>query len=170
MVEAALRAGRGGADVIAVTDDPDGPLAEHAQDVWHIGAAPPAALQQTDYESAEAQQYVGYHHDVAQTKSFLAVVLTIARAADPESDDWDGLAEHIAALTAEEFTRPIRELAEVARRIHRGELDVRARVDSHDEVAELAETFNETIEALVATHRELEIRIANDAEKPERKG
>jgi HAMP domain-containing protein len=57
------------------------------------------------------------------------------------------------------FARPIRELAEVARRIGEGELDLRARADSEDEIGLLAETFNRMAEALVETNRELERQI-----------
>jgi HAMP domain-containing protein len=57
------------------------------------------------------------------------------------------------------FARPIRELAEVARRIQEGELDLRARPRSEDELGLLAETFNRMAAALVEANRELEKKV-----------
>ena len=115
VVETASRARRRGATIIAVTDDPGSALAEHGDDVWHIGAAPAQALQQADYDDAEAAQYVGYHHDVAQTKSFFAVLLTIARAAEATGSsadtDWPGLANRIDVLCQKPFWGPLHERA-----------------------------------------------------------
>ena len=68
------------------------------------------------------------------------------------------------------FTRPILALAEVARRIHHGEIHLRAQIDSNDEVAELASTFNQAVEALVKSQRELEIRITEDDDDPQTGG
>lgn len=114
VVEAAIRARRRGATVVAVTDDPDSPLAENSDDTWHIGAAPTQALQETDYAGAEAAQYVGYHHDVAQTKSFFATLLTIARAAEEASTrtNWAGLGDRIDGLCKKSFWLPVAERAE----------------------------------------------------------
>lgn len=61
------------------------------------------------------------------------------------------------------FARPIRELADVARRIREGELDLRARSDAEDEVGLLARTFNEMTEELIRTNRELEARVRERA-------
>lgn len=46
------------------------------------------------------------------------------------------------------FARPINQLAEVARRIHDGDLEARADADREDELGLLAETFNEMSEEL----------------------
>jgi HAMP domain-containing protein len=58
------------------------------------------------------------------------------------------------------FARPIHELAELARRIRRGERDLRAKVRSEDEVGLLAEAFNQMTDELVEANRALEERIA----------
>ncbi len=60
------------------------------------------------------------------------------------------------------IARPIRELADVAHRIRHGEFDLRAHINTEDEVGELAETFNHMIDVLVASHHELEIRVGNE--------
>jgi HAMP domain-containing protein len=57
------------------------------------------------------------------------------------------------------FARPIRALAEVARRIGEGELDVRAEAGADDEIGVLARAFNRMAEALVRANRELERRV-----------
>lgn len=57
------------------------------------------------------------------------------------------------------FARPIRELADVARRIQEGEVDLRARPRSEDELGLLAETFNRMAAALVEANRELEKKV-----------
>ncbi len=112
-LEAAKRAHQQKATVIGITDDPSSPLAEEADEVWLIGASPPTALTQTNYTDEAAQQYVGYHHDVAQTKSFVAVVLTLAQAARPASDpDEDDLPESINSLLSSSFFLPIKAPAE----------------------------------------------------------
>lgn len=58
------------------------------------------------------------------------------------------------------FARPIRELAQVAQRVRRGEHDLRARVSSEDEIALLAAAFNEMTEELVEANRALEVRVS----------
>lgn len=51
------------------------------------------------------------------------------------------------------FARPIRELADVARRIREGEYDLRAPDQGEDEVALLARTFNEMTDALLRAEK-----------------
>jgi HAMP domain-containing protein len=46
------------------------------------------------------------------------------------------------------FARPLHDLAEVVDRIRAGEVDARAEVSSHDEVGNLARTFNQMADAL----------------------
>lgn len=81
VLEALRRARLAGAYTVAVTDDPAAPLAQEAHEVWPIRASPPEALATSDYTDPEAARYVGYHHDVAQTKTFLGAFLAVARAA-----------------------------------------------------------------------------------------
>jgi HAMP domain-containing protein len=57
------------------------------------------------------------------------------------------------------FARPIHELADVARRIGDGELDLRAKTGSEDEIGLLAATFNRMAEELIEKNRELERRV-----------
>jgi D-arabinose 5-phosphate isomerase GutQ len=102
VLEAAKRALAAGAQVVAVTDDSQSPLAELAAEVWPINASPRDALDHTSYQDEQARQYVGYHHDVAQTKTFWAVLLTIIRAAQAKLD-WQDLLAHTSLLLSTSF-------------------------------------------------------------------
>jgi fructoselysine-6-P-deglycase FrlB-like protein len=106
VLEAAIRALHGGARVIAITDNLKSPLAEMATAVWPIYASPAEELFHTSYRDEEAKQYVGYHHDVAQTKTFWAVLLTLVRAARVEVD-CALLLDHTRKLLAPSFYEPL---------------------------------------------------------------
>ncbi len=53
-------------------------------------------------------------------------------------------------------TRPLRQMAETARRIAEGDLARRASVSSRDEVGQLASSFNDMVDKLAGAQRELE--------------
>jgi fructoselysine-6-P-deglycase FrlB-like protein len=111
VLEAATRALHCGARVIAVTDNLESPLARIATAVWPIYASPPEELFCTSYRDEEAKQYVGYHHDVAQTKTFWAVLLTLVRAARAEMDG-TLLLDHTRRLLSSSFYEPLLAKAE----------------------------------------------------------
>ena len=106
VLEGAKRALNAGATVVAVTDNRQSPLAQLATVVWPIHASPPAELSQTNYKDEHAKQYVGYHHDVAQTKTFWAVLLTLIRAAEIKLD-WKTLLAHTRRLLSASFYDPL---------------------------------------------------------------
>ena len=106
VLEGAQRALSAGALVVAVTDNPQSPLAQLATVVWPIHASPAEELHQTNYNDEHAKQYVGYHHDVAQTKTFWAVLLTLIRAAQSKLD-WHILLAHTRLLLATAFYEPL---------------------------------------------------------------
>jgi DNA-binding MurR/RpiR family transcriptional regulator len=106
VLEAAKRALAAGAQVVAVTDDLQSPLAELASSVWPIYASPPEELGDTDYTDQHAKQYIGYHHDVAQTKTLWAALLTLIRAAEIEPD-WQVLFDHTCTLLSHTFYEPL---------------------------------------------------------------
>ncbi len=116
VIEAALRARAAGATVVAVTDDPHSPLAAQADATWLIGASPADALQTSSYTTEAAQGYVGYHHDVAQTKTCLAAIVAVARAAAAASSTgpaetpapaWDLLPAQLENLVQPSFHEPL---------------------------------------------------------------
>ena len=111
VVEAAERALAASAQVIAVTDNLQSPLAKLASSVWPIYASPPEELSNTNYTDQHAKQYIGYHHDVAQTKTFWAGVLTLIRAAGIKPD-WQVLLDHTSTLLSPNFYNPIFNRAE----------------------------------------------------------
>jgi fructoselysine-6-P-deglycase FrlB-like protein len=64
--------------VAGITDNPNSPIANMANELSIVtGASPPEALKTSDYETAEAAQYTGYHHDCAQTKTYLTNVFAL---------------------------------------------------------------------------------------------
>ncbi|MFD0232979.1 ATP-binding protein [Streptomyces decoyicus] len=65
------------------------------------------------------------------------------------------LAAVLALLAARTVLRPVRRLARATRRLATGELSIRVEEKGHDELAELAHTFNETAGALEHTVGEL---------------
>jgi glucosamine--fructose-6-phosphate aminotransferase (isomerizing) len=77
VMEAAGAAQAAGARVLAVTDDPGSPLAMEAGHVLRLHASPTEELLSSDYSDPSAEGYVGYHHDVPQTKTFTASVFVI---------------------------------------------------------------------------------------------
>jgi DNA-binding MurR/RpiR family transcriptional regulator len=106
VLEAAKRALAAGAQVVAVTDNLQSPLAELASSVWPIYASPSEELGDTNYTDQHAKQYIGYHHDVAQTKTFWAVLLTLMRGAEREPD-WQVLSDHTRTLLSHTFYEPL---------------------------------------------------------------
>jgi hypothetical protein len=81
-----------------------------ASEVWPIHASPAEELGRTSYQHAQARQYVGYHHDVAQTKTFWAVLLTLIRAAQIKLG-WPDLLAHTRLLLAASFYEPLLAMA-----------------------------------------------------------
>lgn len=60
---------------------------------------------------------------------------------------------------ARRFTRPIRQLSETAAMVAGGNLQVRAEVQSNDEMGQLAVAFNRMTEELAASYAMLEVRV-----------
>jgi putative methionine-R-sulfoxide reductase with GAF domain len=67
----------------------------------------------------------------------------------------------IAVLLAELLTGPIIRLREAAKRVAQGDLSVRARVESDDEIGALARTFNQATSQLQETLLNLEQRVTD---------
>ncbi|PYC77640.1 two-component sensor histidine kinase [Streptomyces tateyamensis] len=66
----------------------------------------------------------------------------------------------LAQAASATVLRPVRQLADAARRLGEGKLDTRLTVSGADELADLARTFNSTAEALAAQVEELSAREA----------
>jgi fructoselysine-6-P-deglycase FrlB-like protein len=106
ILEAAKRALAAGAQAVAVTDNLQSPLAQLASVLWPIHCSPAEELGQTNYKDEQAKQYVGYHHDVAQTKTFWAILLTLIRGAEIKLD-WKTLLAHTRRLLSASFYDPL---------------------------------------------------------------
>lgn len=65
----------------------------------------------------------------------------------------------LASMSARWVARPLQSLKEQADRLAQGDLAVRARVTSHDEIGVLGEAFNTMAGRLRATHQSLEERV-----------
>jgi class 3 adenylate cyclase len=70
----------------------------------------------------------------------------------------------LALLMAHYFVRPVAKLAEGARRVSHGDVDVTVEVDSHDEFRELADAFNDMTRSLKAKTDELRQKVAENEE------
>ena len=72
VVEALRYAHKYGAQTIGVTDNPQGKVTKESDHTLYIHASPPETLETSSYNTEGAKEYTGYHHDVAQTKTYLA--------------------------------------------------------------------------------------------------
>ncbi|MHA1227562.1 MAG: SIS domain-containing protein [Candidatus Hodarchaeales archaeon] len=79
VVEALRFAKKRGALTVGITDNPQGTLVKDADEIALIHASPPETLVNSSYSSKEAKDYVGYHHDVAQTKTYLANIAVLSK-------------------------------------------------------------------------------------------
>ena len=66
----------------------------------------------------------------------------------------------VTALIARSLTNPITKLAKVANLVSQGDLNVRAEIQSKDEIGALASTFNRMTEELNQSFNSLEVRVA----------
>ncbi|WP_455142545.1 SIS domain-containing protein [Candidatus Hodarchaeum mangrovi] len=78
VIEAIRYAKKRGAYTIGITDNPKGKLATESDEVIFIHASPPESLETTPYRISGAKDYVGYHHNVAQTKTYLANIAVLS--------------------------------------------------------------------------------------------
>lgn len=72
VIEALRFARKYGAKTIGVTDNPQGRINTEVDHSLLIQASPPETLETSSYVTEGAKEYTGYHHDIAQTKTYLA--------------------------------------------------------------------------------------------------
>lgn len=96
-IEAAGSARRTGARVLGISDNEGAPLCREVDDLVLLGASPPASLNEGPYP--------GYHHQVAQTKTYtaalLAELLVAARAAGQGIPGLERVPSKVAAALPE---------------------------------------------------------------------
>ena len=92
--------------IIGLTDNPHSELAKISDQSVILKASPSEVLESSDYKDGIAKLYTGYHHDVAQTKTYFANILYLIAFLYPEFysrksftekifSEWLELAEHI---------------------------------------------------------------------------
>ncbi len=95
-----------GAYKIAITDNANSPASQLADETWLFYASPQEELKHSSYKLKEAKEYIGYHHDVAQTKTFWAVLLTLIRASQIKIN-WNIIYNNTKKLLSENFYKPL---------------------------------------------------------------
>jgi len=75
--------------VLAITNNPESPVAQLADEFLYAKSSGVEAIKNSSYEGEESSQYVGYEHDVPQTKSYTAVQLTLQLMAESFQKDPD---------------------------------------------------------------------------------
>ncbi|MFX1538954.1 MAG: SIS domain-containing protein, partial [Promethearchaeota archaeon] len=78
VVEALRFAKKYGAQTIGITDNPQGRVNTETDHTLFIHASPPETLETSSYITEGPKEYTGYHHDVAQTKTYLANLATLS--------------------------------------------------------------------------------------------
>ncbi|MFW9906273.1 MAG: SIS domain-containing protein [Candidatus Thorarchaeota archaeon] len=78
VVEALRFAQKYGAQTIGLTDNPQGQVAKETDHTLFIHASPPESLEMSSYVTENAKEYTGYHHDIAQTKTYMANLATLS--------------------------------------------------------------------------------------------
>ena len=63
--------------ILAVTNNPESPVAQLSDDFIYAKSSPIETLQESTYEGELSSKYIGYEHDVPQTKSYTAVQMTL---------------------------------------------------------------------------------------------
>ncbi|MHA2363589.1 MAG: SIS domain-containing protein [Candidatus Hodarchaeales archaeon] len=86
------------AKIIGLTDNPESPLFSEVTVPILIKASPSENLTSSDYVDDIAKQYTGYHHDVAQTKTYFANIMWIISIASSLSEPSISLEELIKEL------------------------------------------------------------------------
>ena len=175
-LEAARSARAQGARVIGITDCQDAPLAGEVDGLARLGTSPDEALSDGDYP--------GYHHQVAQTKTYTAALmagmLAVSRAAGEHIAALDGVAGQVEGVAsklleevparAEEWFGGRRRVSVIASGPQRGTSLYGAAkfleyaVPAH---AQCIEEFNH-LELFLADEETLALVLAGDANSVER--
>lgn len=66
-----------GSPALAITNNPESPVAQTSNDFVYSKSSEIESLKTSSYESDISSKYVGYEHDVPQTKSYTSVQMTL---------------------------------------------------------------------------------------------
>ena len=78
-----------GCHVLSITNNPDSPVAELSDEFVYAKSSNIEDLQTSSYKGEISKKYVGYEHDVPQTKSYTAVQMTLQIIAESLKNDPD---------------------------------------------------------------------------------
>ncbi|NHJ02069.1 MAG: SIS domain-containing protein [Candidatus Heimdallarchaeota archaeon] len=95
VLEALRYAKKQGLKTISFTDNPKGKVAQESDKAVFLSTSPIEALQISSYETEDAKNYTGYHHDVAQTKTYLGNIAALSILMAHISPNTDVLMEDI---------------------------------------------------------------------------
>jgi len=78
-----------GSPTLAITNDPESPVAQTSNDFIYAKSSEVESLKTSSYDGDVSSKYIGYEHDVPQTKSYTSVQMTLQMIAasfckDPE--------------------------------------------------------------------------------------
>jgi fructoselysine-6-P-deglycase FrlB-like protein len=73
--------------IVGLTDNPHSDLSKLTDKIILLNASPSDVLEKSDYKDGVAKLYTGYHHDVAQTKTYFANILQILTIFYPQFFD-----------------------------------------------------------------------------------
>ena len=73
--------------VLAITNNPDSPVAELADDFIYAKSSQIESIKSSSYDGEISSKYVGYEHDVPQTKSYTAVQMALLILAESFEKD-----------------------------------------------------------------------------------
>ena len=78
VLEAIRYAKKQGIKTFSLTDNSLSKIAKESDRSVFLSASPTEELQSSSYQSEEAKNYIGYHHDVAQTKTYLGNIAALS--------------------------------------------------------------------------------------------
>ncbi len=78
VLEAIRYAKKHGVKTFGFTDNPLSKIAKESDRSVFLSTSPAEELQTSSYESDGAKNYIGYHHDVAQTKTYLGNIVALS--------------------------------------------------------------------------------------------
>ncbi|MFX0091990.1 MAG: SIS domain-containing protein [Candidatus Hodarchaeota archaeon] len=77
VIEAIHAARSRNSPILAITNNPESPVAQLSNAFLYTKSASLELIQSSSYEGEVSSKYIGYEHDVPQTKSYTAVQLTL---------------------------------------------------------------------------------------------
>jgi glucosamine--fructose-6-phosphate aminotransferase (isomerizing) len=112
VVEAINAARSKNCSILSITNNPDSPVAQISDDFVYAKSSQIESLQTASYDGVISSKYVGYEHDVPQTKSYTAVqmaLLLLAQsfAKDPDYTELREIPDIIKKVISNKFVKEL---------------------------------------------------------------